>query len=134
MGKTGSGRSQEGEGGSAPNCGNGNGGKDKGNGGGGGNGNTCPPRSPNAGGKPPCGKPPTGTPTDPPEGKCASAELVLLTEDLRIICLFADGTKATEEAECEGAFAATGPLPVLGAGVCVFLPPEGTEPPALPTP
>ncbi len=126
---------QEGEGGSAPNCGNGNGG-DKGDGGGngGGNGNACPPNSPNPGGTPPCGKPPTGEPTEPPEGKCESAELVLLTEDARIICLFTDGTKATEEEECEGAFLATGPIPPLNAGVCVFLPPEGTETPALPTP
>ncbi len=127
---------QEGDEDGAPNCGNGNGG-DNGNGNGGGNGNTCPPSSPNAGGTPPCGQPDDGDDGDDggtaPEGTCENAVVTVLP-DARILCVFEDGTLATEDEQCEGAQVATGPVPPLGAGLCVFLPPDGTEPPALPTP
>jgi hypothetical protein len=88
--------------GSPPNCGNGNGGSGQNNGGGGGGG---------------------GTPVPAPEGNCESADLVLLTRDAKIVCLFADGTQATKEEECPDALIATGPIAPLGLGACVFLPP-----------
>ena len=61
-----------------------------------------------------------------PEGNCASADLVLLTDDAKIICLYAppNGNLATTDEECPDALIATGPGPApLNGGVCIFLPP-----------
>jgi hypothetical protein len=134
-------------------------------GGGGGGGNTCPPDSPNPGGTPPnCGHPPDtchdGKDNDKdgktdgedeeckpggdgdedgsdnaPEGNCAVADLVLLTEDAKIVCLYfaENAPNASTEEDCPDALIA---LPVDNlVGACVFLPPEGSGGlPELPAP
>jgi hypothetical protein len=93
-------------------------------------GNACPPASP-AGGdaSPPCGHPGGGPPPEPPAGNCQSADLVLLTADAKIICVYfpPNGNLATTDEECPDALIATGPGPApLDGGVCVFLPPAST--------
>ena len=110
----------------APNCGKGKGGKD-------GDGKVCPPDSPNAGKPPPCGKPGDGDGggPKPPEGNCASADLVVL-RGAKIVCVYlSEGELATKEKECPDALIATGDILDTGIGACVFLPPDG-DTPALP--
>lgn len=100
-----------------------------------GHGNKCKPKpepkpceeNPHA---PGCEQPPVPK----PEGACAHADLVLLSKDAKIICLYGPnkGQLATKDRECPGALIATGPDPLLHAGLCVFLPPQGDEPASTP--
>jgi hypothetical protein len=91
-------------------------------------GNACPPNSPNPTGTPPnCGHPPP--PVEPPAGNCEHADLVLLTETAKIICVYLppNGNLAATTEECPDALLATGPGPApLNGGICVFLPPAST--------
>jgi hypothetical protein len=84
-------------------------------GGGGSGGQPCPLGQTTGGG----GK----CPPPPPAGNCEHADLVLLSEDAKIVCLYfpPNGDLATKEHECPDALIASGP--VLGVGLCVFLPP-----------
>jgi hypothetical protein len=73
-----------------------------------------------------------------PAGNCAKADLVLLTEDVKILCLYfgQNGENATTSKDCPDALLAL-PLPPLGGG-CLFLPPADSGAgsaamPALPT-
>ncbi len=108
-----------------------------GNGGGGkpkcpGNGNGGKPNCPgNGGGKPKCpgdgngggGCKPKCPPAKPPAGNCQDADLVLLTEDAKILCLFLgeNAPLADKAKQCPDALI---PLPVDELiGVCLFLPP-----------
>lgn len=109
------------------------------------NDNACPPNSPagqqDSDATPPCGKgdgkgPGNGNGNGhgngngnggvtPPAGNCAEADLVVL-EGTQIVCLYGpgNGDVATTEDDCPDAEFASGPDPVLGGGICVFLPPE----------
>lgn len=85
-----------------------------------------------------CPEPPvdcTKYPTDPrceqiPPGICESADLVLLSADIKILCLYLPqkGGLATTTGECPGALIATGNILNTGLGACVFLPPAGNGP------
>jgi hypothetical protein len=91
-------------------------------------GNACPPASPNAGNPPNCGHP-SQPPPQPPAGNCQSADLVLLTADAKIVCVYfpPNGNLATTDQECPDALIATGPGPApLDGGVCIFLPPASS--------
>jgi hypothetical protein len=95
------------------------------------NGNACPPSSPAGGDASPpgCGHPGEQPPPQPPAGNCQSADLVLLTADAKIVCVYfpPNGNLATTDEECPDALIATGPGPApLNGGVCVFLPPAST--------
>lgn len=119
----------------APNCGNGGGGN---NGGGNGGGHKCPPNSPNPGGTPPnCGNGGGGggggnPPPEPPADNCSLADLVLLTEDAKIVCLYLgeNAENASTSKDCPDALIALPVSPVVGA--CVFLPPDGEGVPEVP--
>lgn len=110
---------------SAPNCGNGNGGN-------GGGKDTCEDGKANDkdGSKDDkdseCQDPRDGDENGSdkaPEGNCQRADLVLLTEDAKIVCLFfgENAQFATQTADCRDALIALPVDDVLGA--CVFLPP-----------
>ena len=157
----------------APSCGNPKPGNGNGNGNGGGN-TCPPNSPNPGGTPPNCGHPPVDTCNDgkdndndgktdgadeeckpggdgdedgsdnAPAGNCSLADLVLLTEDAKIVCLYLgeNAENATKEGDCPDALIALPVSPVVGA--CVFLPPEGSggvpelpglpEVPGLPTP
>jgi hypothetical protein len=101
----------------APSCGN----QDPGGGNGGGNGG--------GGGPKPC-KPKPNKPCPPNGGTtavCENADVVLLTEDAKILCLYFPPTTQDEiDEECpedtDPLLAVAGPAPLDG-GLCLYLPP-----------
>ena len=116
----------------APNCGNGGG---NGGGGGGGNTDTCKDGKDNDGDglkdkkDPECTDPNDGVEDgsdNAPAGNCALADLVLLTEDAKLLCLYLgeNAENADKAKDCPDAELALPISPVLGA--CLFLPPEGS--------
>ena len=122
----------------APNCGN------PPNGGGGGHGDTCKDGKDNDNDglkdkkDPECNDPndgvEDGSDIDKPDGVCENDDLTLLTDDAKILCVyFPPGmTDAKIKEACPGALlAVAGPAPLDG-GVCLYLPPAGSEAPAIP--
>jgi hypothetical protein len=93
----------------------------------------CPPKSKNPGGHPPCGidhhdggddggGDDGGEPPTPPAGNCTVADVVLLTPDAKIVCLYLGANAPNATSDCPDGLvrAAVDSL----AGACVFLPPE----------
>jgi hypothetical protein len=91
---------------------------------------TCPPKSKNPGGNPPCGIDHHdgggggggGGGTTPPPGNCTKADVVLLSADAKIVCLYFGANAPNATSDCPDGLVRLAVDQAVGA--CVFLPPE----------